>query len=519
MTVEPTPPAGRPVTDAGFTLPELLIVIVLMGILMPVLAMAFSVVIRTSPTSDARADDSRSLTNLTNWISQDVSSTSEDGFLVGTSAGGCQLPSSATSSVNLLELNWKEGAKQFVANYRFVSTGPSKGQIFRYACLKGQAANGLRMTADLNKVVDSANPLSPAPVRIAPVPTLRADGSPGVKGVQLVVVILDDYGVQRELLNLDATTTNIVTVLPGTSGIPGGTNTAPTASNLSITMVQGATRLENLPALDSNVGDLLFATFPGPQLLPPTWNILATGTTIEVAPDPLATPGTYPITYRVTDPSGEVASATLNITIVAPSLNTPPTAQSLSLAATRGVQSPAATLNYSDVEDGAAGQILQTALVAADIPAGWTATLVGNQFKVTPSATATGSRVIRYIVTDSGGQTATSQITVDLCTVTSMSVTPSTVVVRPNGRLAAPVTVAISTNGACSPLVLGFKPDDTSAVEVTQDFSTSNAVTISENSTSAWIRPGINTNRLVPLNIRQGANGPVLRSFNLTTTR
>lgn len=518
MTVEPTPLAGRPVTDAGFTLPELLIVIVLMGILMPVLAVAFSVVIRSSPTSGARADDSRSLTNLTNWISQDVSSTSEDGFFVGTSAGGCLLPSSAASSVNLLELNWKEGAKQFVANYRFVSTGASKGQIFRYACLKGQAASELRMTADLNKIVDSANPLfSPAPVRIAPVPTKRADGSPGIKGVQLVVVIRDDYGVQRELLNLDATTTNIVTVLPGTSGMPGGTNTAPTASPLSITMAQGATRLENLPALDPN-GDVLFATFPGPQLLPPTWNVLANGTTIEVAPDPLATPGTYPITYRVTDPSGEVASATLSITIVAPSLNTPPTAQSLSLAATRGVQS-VATLNYTDVEDIAAGKVLQTALVAADIPAGWTATLVGNQFKVTPLATASGSTVIRYVVTDSGGQTATSQITVDLCTVTSMSVTPSTVVVRTNGRLAAPVTVAISTNGACSPLVLGFKPDDTSPVEVNEIFNTSNAVTISENSTSAWIRPGINTNRLVPLNVRQGANGPVLRSFNLTTTR
>ena len=517
MTVDQTPPAGRPVTDAGFTLPELLIVIVLMGVLMPVLAVAFSVVIRSSPTSEARADDSRSLTNLTNWVSQDVASTSENGFFVGTSAGGCVLPSSAASSKNLLELNWTEGAKSFVANYRFVSTGASKGQIFRYACLKGQAASELRMTADLNTIVDSTNPLSPAPVRIAPVPTVRADNSPGVKGVQLVVVIRDDYGVQRELLNLDATTTNIVTFLPGVTGAPGGTNTAPTASPLSITIAQGATRLENLPAIDTN-GDLLFTTFPGPDLLPPAWNVLATGTTIELTPDPLAAPGTYPITYRVTDPSGETASSTLSVQIVDPSGNSPPTAESLSLSAIRGKQSVAA-LKYSDVEDAAAVKPLQTALVAADIPAGWTATLVGDQFKVTPSATATGSRVIRYTVTDSGGQTATSQITVDLCTVTSMSVTPSTVVVRPNGRLEAPVTVAISTNGACSPLVLGFKPDDTSPVEVNEIFNTSNAVTISENSTSAWIRPGINTNRLVPLNVRQGANGPVLRSSNLTTTR
>ena len=522
MTAERNNPATRPTRDAGFTLPELLIVIVLMGILMPVLAMAFSVVVRTSPTSDARADDSRSLTNLTNWISQDVSSTSEDGFFVGPSApgdgAGCLLPSSAGGSVNLLELRWKEGSTQFVTNYRFVPNSPSdgKGRIFRYSCLKGQAAGELRMTANLKTVAASpVNKFAPAPVRIAPVPTVRADGSPGIKGVQLVVVILDENGVQRELLNLDATTTNIATMLPGTSGGLSGTNTAPTASNLTVTMVQGSSRLETLPALDPN-GDLLFTTFPGPQLRPPTWNLLATGTTIEITPDPAAPPGSYPITYQVTDPSGLVASATLNITIVAPSTNLPPIAQAVSINARRSVES-VVTLTYSDPEN----EPLQPVLVGADIPAGWTASVVGGQFKVKPSATASGSKVIRYTVTDSFGQTATSQITVDLCTVSLSSVTPAsrTVAVNANGRLAQPVSVQITTNGACSPLVLGFLPDNSSVVEATESFNASNVVTIKDTNAYAWTRPPKDGSRIVPLNVRQGANGPILLTVNLTTTR
>ncbi len=33
-----------------------------------------------------------------------------------------------------------------------------------------------------------------------------------------MVLIYDDNGIQRELLSLDATTTNVVTLLPGSSG-------------------------------------------------------------------------------------------------------------------------------------------------------------------------------------------------------------------------------------------------------------------------------------------------------------
>ncbi len=141
MTAEPTAPADRATSDAGFTLTEVVIVVFLLGIIMPVLAMAFTVVIRTTPTSEDRADDSRALLNLTNWLSQDVSSTAEDGFYIGTSApsGGCLASSLPASSINLLELHWSEGTENYVSNYRFVETDASTGRIYRYACQQGQA--------------------------------------------------------------------------------------------------------------------------------------------------------------------------------------------------------------------------------------------------------------------------------------------------------------------------------------------------------------------------------------------
>ncbi len=216
-----------------------------MGTSCPVLAMAFSVVVRTTPVVEDRADDSRSLTNLTNWISQDVSSTSEDGFHIGPSesGGGCLTISLPTSSSICWSCTGREGTERYVTNYRWVSTGPSKGQIFRYACQKGGAASELRMTAELNEVAEPDHPFAPAPVEITPTPTKLADGIRRHKGIQFVVLIYDDYGIQRELLSLDATTTNVATHAAGR--VQRGrqrTTPPPTASDLFMTITPPATQ-------------------------------------------------------------------------------------------------------------------------------------------------------------------------------------------------------------------------------------------------------------------------------------
>ncbi len=514
MTADRNTPSDAPVRDAGFTLTELVIVVFIMGLLVPVLALSFSVVVRTTPTAEDRADDSRSLVNLTTWLSQDVSSTSENGFFVGASSptGGCLATSLPTSSVNLLELHWRESAKQYVTNYRWLTTGPGVGRVLRYSCKKGEAANALRMTAELNEVTSGV--FAPAPVEITDSPTTLADGTAGIKGVQFVVLIYDDSGIQRELLSLDATTTNVLTTVPSGAGGGSANNTPPIASDLSMTITPPATQVETLQGLATDPdGDTLFTTFPNG--LPGTWNIVADEVTLEITPDPAAAPGDYIINYRVTDPAGATADARLLVTIAAPTLNQPPTANAATIVASKGVSS-VATLVYSDPE----GDPLTPVLNAADIPAGWSASVAGNQVTVQPSATASGTTVIGYSVTDSAGATATSQITVNVCTVSLVSISPAsaTVAVRNNGDLSGAVTIEIASNGACSALVLGFLPNQ-SLVESTVSFNASNVATIPRNSAFAWTRPAAGNTRVVALNVRQGANGPVELTRNLTTTR
>jgi prepilin-type N-terminal cleavage/methylation domain-containing protein len=511
LTAEPTlHPRPR---DAGFTLLETVIVVMIIGIIVPVLAFSFSVVVRTTPSAEDRADDARSLLNLTTHLSQDVSSTREDGFFVApeVSPGGCDPTSLPASSINLLELQWTEDAARYVVNYRWLNTGPGKGQIHRFACLQGQAARQARMTPDLNEVPTGM--FAPAPVEITKSPTTMIDGTAANKGIQFVVLIFDDFGIQRELLSLDATTTNVLTTLPGASGTSSGSNTAPVAPPLQVTITPPATRIETLPAYDPDAGDVLFTTFP--DGLPGTWDIRAAGVNLEITPDPAAAPGDYPILYRVTDPYGASTDGQLLVTIAAPGANQPPVANSASIRASRGVEA-VATLTFSD-PDLPTGFVMAPVLDPATIPPGWSATVTGNEVRITPSTTASGTRVIRYQVTDDVGQTAISQITVNVCTVSLVSISPTTVAIRSNGDLADAVKVGISSNGACDPLVVGFLPNSDLVVEVTENFNASNVVTIRKNNPYAWTRPVAGTPRVVPLNVRQGANGEIELTVNLET--
>jgi prepilin-type N-terminal cleavage/methylation domain-containing protein len=494
----------RPAPDRGFTLIEVMVVVAVLGMVMTALAAAFVVIVKSTPTTEARTDDARALDSLTTWLSKDVASTSEDGFVVGATGSGC---TGVPASKGLLELRWSEGSTTYVSNYRYLSTGATTGSIHRYTCLLNQPASDLKLTPDLANVASGT--LAPAPVAITLVSTTMANGNPGNKGLQFVVTVLDESGVQRELLSLDATTSNVVTTLPPTGGPPGPTNTAPTAPNGATSITAGQSGTYPLPASDPQ-GDALTTTVTGPTPVP-TAGVLTvtppsppgtTGTTVTITADINVPAGLYSFGYTVTDTGGLSASGTLSLTVNAPSSNQPPVATAASTLATRGVM-VVVPLTVSDPEDGSNVTVVVTPLT------GWTINVSGANVSITPPATAANSTVLTYTVTDTGGATATSTITVQVCTVTIQSISENPVNVYTSGthsgELKKDPIVTISTNGACSALVLGFKPKAADAVESTEAFGAGTSVTI-VGSKYVWDI----ANRDVALNVRQGSNGVVV---------
>jgi prepilin-type N-terminal cleavage/methylation domain-containing protein len=484
--------------DRGFTLPELLVTIVMMGLIVASLAAAFTSIVRTSPSSEARVDDSRALLNLTNWISQDVSSTDVNGFAVGDAASGC---SGVPTSDGLMELHWSEGSTTYVANYRYVSNGTGVGVIHRYTCLLGGPAQDLRLTPDLQNV--SSGALAPAPVAISLVPNPGG----GNKGVQFVVTVTDESGVQRELLSHDATTTNIHSTLPPASGGPGNTNHPPVALPGTTSVTVGGSVSYPLPVSDSD-GDVLFTALSD---IPAGWNVTAIGTVVTITPDLLVVPGSYSFTYTVNDPSNATDTETVAVTVSAVVGNNAPTASPATTTATRDVPVTVA-LPATDVEDGS-----NLTVALSNVPAQLTATTSGLNVTVTPGTGASGSYAFTYTVTDTAGASATSTVTVNVCTVSAMTIaTPVAVHTSGQnaGNLKQNVAVSITTNGYCGgALVLAFKPKAADAVETTIQFGTATSLTI-EKSAYLW---DIVT-RDVTLNVRQGANGTVERSGILRVT-
>lgn len=135
-------------SDDGFTLVELLIVCVLTGILMPVIAAVFTVIVRNSPSSQTRADDSRTTRGLSTWLPQDVLSTPptvNTGSTVGVPGYNLDVVRASDCpgalGSNVVQMVWQENAgtlMTYVANYRYVPAA-SGIQIKRYTCSRSGA--------------------------------------------------------------------------------------------------------------------------------------------------------------------------------------------------------------------------------------------------------------------------------------------------------------------------------------------------------------------------------------------
>jgi prepilin-type N-terminal cleavage/methylation domain-containing protein len=251
----------RATRDRGFTLTEVVIVVTIIAIVTGVIVAVFSVIARTTPTTERRADDARALLNLTNWIPQDVLSTAESGFDTDPAAAwSCGTPAPVPST-NLVQLKWTEGTRTYTVSYRYVPDSPNTGSIVRFSCDDSQPPRQrqLRMTPPLQEPPSSPPGTPPVDVDLVP------NGSGGHRGLNFTVNVYEG-AVQRDLLSLDAFTANIVTTLP-TNTSPGTTtsttttapNSPPIAADVTALVNPGVVFVLDVPAIDPD-GDPLSIT-------------------------------------------------------------------------------------------------------------------------------------------------------------------------------------------------------------------------------------------------------------------
>jgi prepilin-type N-terminal cleavage/methylation domain-containing protein len=306
--------------DRGFTLPELLICVVVIGTIATVLVGVTAVVLRSTPSAEARAQDARSMMGLVTWLPQDVDSTPPTGFdtAPGTSSG-CNISPGA----NLLRMQWTEKTSAttntFVANYRHVPTAVGLSRIQRVTCSgtgSGPYANGvaLNVTSDLPALPSGWTQGSP-PVAV----TMSAlDGT--VRLVKFEITTLDG-----ELVKIDSAPKNPALTLPSTTApswrpaTPAPSeevNTLPTTVDQAFTIHAGVMTSASLIVNDVD-GDPLAVELAS---YPDGWTVTLSSLTMQITA-PIGTPSDVAnaITYTVDDQRGDgPVTGTVTVTPVDP---------------------------------------------------------------------------------------------------------------------------------------------------------------------------------------------------------
>jgi len=224
--------------DRGFTLPEVLIVVVLMGLLMSAIAAVFSVIVRTVPTTENRVDDARSLLGLTAWLPPDVNSTPAVAIASAaanwnTAVGAPSGCSSGDVGVNLVVLNWSEqtgsSPTSYTANYRLADDDGVGSTMWRISCTDGGVGTA-------RELVRYLPPMSTNPVAVTIRDKTDNSGATTVVGLSMSVTT-----VSGDVLRFDAQSNNPDDELeaiptPGTvaATTTTSTTTAPTTTTTTL---------------------------------------------------------------------------------------------------------------------------------------------------------------------------------------------------------------------------------------------------------------------------------------------
>lgn len=596
-------PARTRKPDEGFTLIEMLLVMVVLGIVMGALAMVVTVVLRTTPPSEVRADDARSLQGLVTWIPQDVDAAPPGGFDTDVNAWPCGGAAPGPDSYSLLAITWTEKTAvtiNYAANYRYARLG-DEWKITRYTCDDSSGAMSVpfrqALTAEL-PAWDTATPPASVTMCSAPVDNngdcpagsvITTPTSPDVESLKFKVTridgvvstidaapknpdqdladdpnattnhyptvsntdyVLDMYAGDTTTIDLNTThnpndidghtlSVAIDSSLPMPAGVTASTadpldltvTTDPSLSTgtlspsitliisdpfagwISVTVTVNIVPEPNLPptvspatfhvdlapgddivlpldvshgASDPN-GDPLgvtVVTHPNVSVHPPQDNhprpldleIRARGSA------PLG-PAVAPIQLLIDDGNGGTVPATITVTIVAATANTPPTATTTNVGIS--MYAGDTTTLFLDASHGVSdpeGQPLKISQLLT-APVGITTDFKGGlelDIIADPSlSTGTLSPVVEVEVEDIYSEALGVTITVTIiptppppsdCVLGTLSASPSTVDRQGNGsgprHLKEDVTVTLTYTGSCDGLVLKYDTGDTSGLGV-----------------------------------------------------
>jgi hypothetical protein len=299
--------------DAGFTLPELLIAIVITMTIVSVLAMTIITTMKTAPSVSNRADTAVAVQGITTWLPPDVDSAEPGpvGFNTGAVPSGC---TGTDPGTNIVRLQWFETFDgvtiKYVANYRFVINGTS-GEIVRLSC-NGRFALGAPQTLKMSAKLSTTLPVVTAN-------DFDGDGKNDWVKIEIVTLAGEHVFIEAASKNPDdtlppvGTTTSTTSTSTSTTSTTTTTSTTapnqpPTANAMTIDVNDSSQIVFALDGQDPENGALTGTV----TSIPPGWSVSVSGITVTLTA--YGTPGTAVLQYRVTDPLG-ANSAVVNLTV------------------------------------------------------------------------------------------------------------------------------------------------------------------------------------------------------------
>ena len=298
--------------DAGFTLPEMLISIVLTALMATVIMMTIVTSLRSLPSTSDRADSAVAVQGITTWLPPDVDSAEPGKFdVVPGTPSGC---SGTDPGQNMLRLEWNERfagvTTKYVADYRFIIAGTT-GRIVRLTCsgvFSLGAPTVVNMSAQLKSTVPTVTKLDIIVDGLTDQVRISVETLSGA-----VVYINAASKNPHQTLPPVGPTSSTTSTTTTTTTAP---NIAPTAGPVTLTANPLVPVAVALPANDPD-GGTLTATVSG---LPAGWTAVVAGLNVTITPD--AAIGTTVLNYTVVDPAGASASSTITVNVVATATTT-----------------------------------------------------------------------------------------------------------------------------------------------------------------------------------------------------